>query len=173
MLVLRECASCVALCCGREVCGDIMVVVFISARRKINESVGCEGRQLLLLKIEVLRHLLILLRPAVRLATGFRLQLEPDLLAAPPRRQFSRLLLVDLLELGAFEGGGAFVELRVRDVAQGCGVESLAGEVGLDDAAGCPLLELLEFQQRVRVFTPTLQLYKDILGTHLFLIKLY
>lgn len=65
------------------------------------------------------------------------------------------------------------MKLCVCDVVQGCGVESLVGEVGLDDGCGCPLFELLEFQQRMCVFTPTLQLYKDILGTHLFLIKLY
>lgn len=136
-------------------------------RRKINESVcGGERRQRLLLEIEVLRHLLILLGPAVGLATGFRLQLEVALLAAPPPGQLARLLLVDQLELAAPERGGALGELGVRDGAQGGSGERPAGKVGPGEAAGGAVLELLEFRQRVRLFTPPLQLYKDILGTH-------
>lgn len=136
--------------------------------RKINESVcgGEGGGQLLLLKIEILRDLLILLGPAVGLATGFRLQLEPALLAAPPLGQLTHLVLVDLLELAALERTGALAELCVGDGAQGGGVERPAGEVSLDETTGGAVLELLEFRQRVRLFTPPLQLYKDILGTH-------
>lgn len=127
---------------------------------------GGEGGQLLLLKIEILRDLLILLGPAVGLATGFRLQLETALLAAPPLGHFTHLVLVDLLELAAPECSGALAELCMGDGAQGGRVERPAGEVSLDDATGGAVLELLEFWQRVRLFTPPLQLYKDILGTH-------
>lgn len=151
--------------CGGK--SGLRVDIGVIGGKKINESVcGGEGGKLLLLKIEILRDLLILLGPDVGLATGFRLQLEADLLAAPPLGQFTHLVLVDLLELAALQRAGAFAELCVGDGAQGGGVEGPAGEVSFDETTRGAVLELLEFWQRVRLFTPPLQLYKDILGTH-------
>lgn len=134
---------------------------------KINKSWPSEeGRHHLLLEIEVLRYLLILLRPALSLATGFCVKLESRLARPHPHRQFFCPLLVNLLYLAAPQTPAALLHLRARYLPQPGSINTPACEVSADELRGRLSSKVCELGGRVGVLSPPFKLYKDIFGIH-------
>lgn len=141
------------------ICRDIFVVSKI--KTQISFHFKCLGL-FLLLKIQILRHLLLLRRPTISLSTGFRRGQQHLLVTSPIRLHLPCLLLIDLLYFRVAKISLGFLDLAVGNPAEHRQIYVFVEEVLLDMLVAALGLERLQFFERMYVLIPPLNVYKDI-----------
>ena len=142
---------------------------------KVKLSIGFEEfREVLLLKIKVLRNLLFLFRPGAGLTTGFRFRISASRISFPLDIESSILVFENHLYFKASKVFLHFFHLAIRNSFEHGAIDSFVKEVVFDLVWAGLALEVLQFPCRMRVLRPSLNVQKDIFSIHFFYsIKIY